>query len=269
MDRRLTRVGAATAAAALALCAGAAQAQDRPARIGDQPNLNGVWQVLNSADWNLEAHSASAYKDFDVQLGSFAGVPPGLSVVSTGEIPYKPAAVARRDANAASAPEEDPEAKCFLPGIPRATYAPYPFQIIQDGQGDMLFVYEYAATNRVIHMLEHNEPPIDTWMGLSNGSWDGDTLVVETTGFNGQSWLDRAGNYAGAGATVTERFTPIDADHIQYEATIENPDVFTQAWTISMPLYRRIEPNAELLEYRCVPFAEQMMYRDLKPEGAE
>jgi hypothetical protein len=267
--RGLARAGTAGAAAALIAAAAGAQAQDRPERIGGEPNLNGVWQAMNSAHWNLEAHSAEQLEDF-WQLGAVGAIPAGLSVVEGGEIPYLPAAVAQRDANGAGWPMDDPEAKCYLPGVPRAVYMDHAFQIVQGGDGtDILMVHEYAATNRVIHVEEHNEPPIDTWMGLSNGTWEGDTLVVVTTGFNGMSWLDRAGNYAGPGARITERFTPIDASHMQYEATIENPAVFSAPWTISMPLYRRIEPNAQILEFKCVPFSEMMLYGDLKPEDVE
>jgi hypothetical protein len=269
MDRALRRC-AAVVALAMALAAGAAGAQDRPARLDAEPNLNGVWRALNTAHWNLEAHSSESITTFARELGAIAAIPAGLSVVDGGAIPYLDEARAQRDANRAAWPAADPEAKCYLPGIPRATYMDHSFQIVQAGDGsDILVVYEYAAANRVIKMEQHMEPPIDTWMGVSNGVWDGDTLVVETTGFNGETWLDRAGNYAGAGAKVTERFTPAGADHIQYEATIENEAVFSRPWTISMPLYRDIAPNAQLLEFRCVPFSEMLLYGDLFPEGAE
>jgi hypothetical protein len=269
MVRRLARAGTVGVAAALVAAAGGALAQDRPARIGGEPNLNGVWQAMSSANWNLEAHPAEQLTDF-WQLGAIGAIPAGIGVVEGDDIPYLPEAVAQRDANRAAWPGEDPEAKCYLPGIPRAVYMDHPFQIVQGGGGaDILMVHEYASTNRVIHTEVHNEPPIDTWMGLSNGTWRGDTLEVVTTGFNGQSWLDRAGNYAGAGATVTERFTLLDDSHLQYEATIENPAVFSRPWTIRMPLYRRIEANAQILEFKCVTFSEDMLYGDLKPEGVE
>jgi hypothetical protein len=263
------RLKLACGAAVAGLIAATGAVAQEPARIGDAPNINGVWQAMNSAHWNLEPHSAEALPEEFAGLGAIGAIPAGLGVIEGGgTIPYLPAALAQRDANRASAPGGDPEAKCYLPGIPRATYMSLPFQIIQGG-GDLLFVYEYASTNRVIHVEEHNEPPIETWMGLSNGQWEGDTLVVETLAQNGQSWLDRSGNFLAAGAVVTERFTPIDADHLQYEATIEDPASFSEAWTISMPLYRRVEPNAQILEFKCVPFAEDLLYGDLKPEGAD
>jgi hypothetical protein len=260
--------GAVIAAAGTALAvAPGALAQDR---IAGEPNMNGVWEALNTANWNLEPHAADVISEAAPMLGAYAGIPAGLGVVDGGEIPYLPDALAKRDENRASFPQGDPEAKCYLPGIPRATYMPFPFQIIQSGGGaDILMVYEYASTNRVIHMQEHNEAPIDTWMGLSNGSWDGDTLVIETKSQNGQSWMDRAGNYLSPTATVTERFTLDGPNVIRYEATIEDPSVYSEPWTIRMPLYRRLEENAQILEYKCVPFAEEMLYRDLKPEGVE
>lgn len=257
-------------AAAAALIGATGAAAQTPERIGDQPNLNGIWQAMNTAYWNLEPHSAEAMPEpINALAGAIAAIPAGIGVVEGGAIPYLPEALAQRDANRASAPGGDPEAKCYLPGIPRATYMNLPFQIIQDGQGDLLFVYEYNSTNRVIHVEELNEPPIETWMGLSNGWWEGDTLIVETRGQNGQTWLDRSGNFLNTGAVVTERFSLIDANHIQYQATIEDPASFSAPWTISMPLYRRIEPNAQILEFKCVPFAEDLLYGDLKPEGAE
>jgi hypothetical protein len=260
----------AMAAASLALCATPSHAQQKPAappkrvaRIASQPNINGVWQAMTSAYWNLEAHSAEALKGF-WQLGSLAAIPAGQSVIDgDGKIPYKPDALAKRDTNRAGWPSADPETKCYLPGIPRATYMPYPFQIVQGG-GNILFVYSYATANRILYMSAHQEPPVDTWMGWSNGHWDGDTLVVETTGFNDSTWFDRAGNYHSGALKVTERFSPVDDSHMLYAATIDDPNVFTRAWTISMPLYRNIEPLAEVFEFKCVPFVEELLYKDLE-----
>ena len=257
-------------AAAMALCAATSYAQQkapapakRAARIAGQPNINGVWQAMNSANWNLEAHSAEALKGF-WQLGSLAAIPAGQSVIDgDGKVPYKPAALAKRDANRAGWPKTDPETNCYLPGIPRATYMPFPFQIVQGG-GNILFVYSYATANRIVYMSNHQKPPVDTWMGWSNGHWDGDTLVVENTGFNDSTWFDRAGNYHSGALKVTERFTPVDESHMNYSATIEDPEVFTRAWTISMPLYRHIEPQAEVFEFKCVPFVEELLYKDLE-----
>jgi hypothetical protein len=256
------------AAFAAALVAASSQAQQasapaRPARIGGQPNINGIWQAMNSANWNLEAHSAEALKGF-WQLGSLAAIPAGQSVIDgDGKVPYKPEALAQRDENRAGWPKSDPETSCYLPGIPRATYMPFPFQIVQGG-GDILFVYTYASANRLVNMGEPIEPPVDTWMGQSNGRWDGTTLVIETTGFNGMTHLDRAGNYHSSALKVTERFTPVDDNHLQYSATLEDPDTYTRAWTISMPLYRHVDPSAQILEFKCVPFVEELLYKDLE-----
>jgi hypothetical protein len=256
---------AATVAAALATAPSFAQQTDanRPERIAGQPNINGIWQAMNSANWNLEAHSAEALKDF-WELGSLGAIPAGQSVVDgDGKIPYLPEALAQRDENRAGWPKSDPETNCYLPGIPRATYMPFPFQIVQGG-GNILFVYTYASTNRLVNMGEPIVPPVDTWMGQSNGRWDGDTLVVETTGFNGMTWLDRAGNHHTNALKVTERFTPVSENHLQYSATLEDANVYSRPWTISMPLYRHIEPNAQILEFKCVPFVEELLYKDLE-----
>ncbi len=264
-----TVIVTALAAAVLGSAPSFAQAQApaksaaRPARIAGQPNFNGVWQAVGTAHWNLEAHSAQAIKSA-YQLGSLAAIPAGQSVIDgDGKIPYLPAALAKRDENRAGWPATDPEVKCYLPGIPRATYLPYPFQIIQGG-GNILFAYEYDSANRVVYMSNHQEPPIDTWMGWSNGHWDGDTLVVETSGNNDSTWFDRAGNYHSSALKVTERFTLEGDNLIRYSATIEDPQVFSRPWTISLPLYRRMEPNVQILEFKCVPFVEELLYKDLE-----
>jgi len=241
-----------------------AQERERPERIAGKPNLNGIWQAMNAAHWNLEGHSAEAIKDF-WQLGAIAAIPAGQSVVVGGTIPYKPEALAKREENRAGWPASDPEAKCYMPGIPRATYMPYPFQIVQ-GEGDViLFAYEYANANRPVYMNpeDHQIAPVDLWMGRSNGRWDGDTLVIEVNSNIDQTWLDRAGNYHSSAMVVTERYTLIDEHVMQYEATIDDPETFTRPWTIRMPLYRRMEENARLLEFNCVEFAEELLYGEL------
>ena len=238
-------------------------AAPRPDRIAGKPNFNGVWQAMGSAYWNLEDHSASDLKQF-WQLGAIAAMPAGQSVVEGGTIPYLPAALKKRQENMAGWPKTDPEAKCYMPGIPRATYMPYPFQIVQ-GQKDILFVYEYASSNRIVHMLTHQEPPVDSWMGWSDGKWDGDTLVIDVTGNNDSTWFDRSGNHHSDQLKVTERYQLAPgANHINYSATITDPKTFSRPWTIRMPLYRRMEPNAQLLEFKCVEFSEELLYGDLK-----
>jgi hypothetical protein len=240
---------------------GSAQNRERLEEINGQPNLNGIWQALGSAHWNLEAHSAQALEDF-WQLGSLASIPAGRSAVVGGTIPYLPEALAKRDENRAGWPKSDPEAACYLPGIPRATYMPYPFEIVQ-GDGDIFVVYAYASANRTIHVEDprtYEEVPVDTWMGWSNGRWEGDTLVVETMAQDDRTWLDRSGNYHSYMMTVTERFRRVTPDHIEYEATIEDPQVYSEPWTIRLPLYRDISDNAELLDFKCVEFSENLLY---------
>lgn len=250
--------------AAAALSTAVAQERERPERIAGKPNLNGIWQALNTAHWNLEGHSAEAIESL-WQLGALGAIPAGQSVVVGGTIPYKPEALAKRDENRAGWPAADPEAKCYMPGIPRATYMPYPFQIVQ-GEGDViLFAYEFANANRPVYMNpeDHVIAPVDLWMGWSNGRWDGDTLVIEVNSNIDQTWLDRAGNYHSSAMVVTERYTLLDENIMQYEATIDDPEVFTRPWTIRMPLYRRVEDNARLLEFNCVEFAEELLYGEL------
>jgi hypothetical protein len=252
-------------AAATWFAGSAAEAQklDRPATISGHPNLNGLWQALNTAYWNLEGHSVEGFPKEFSQLGAIGVIPAGQSVLhGGGAIPYLAAALKKRNENRSKWPEADPEAKCYMLGVPRVTYQNRPFQIFQ-GNGDLLMVYPFAAANRVIYMKDHSEAPVDSWMGKSNGDWEGDTLVVTTTAQNGESWLDRAGNFATNQLKVTERFKLLDANHIWYEATLEDPQTFSRPWTIEMPLYRLIDNNAQLLELKCVPYADMVLYHDL------
>ncbi len=269
MQDRSARWATATAVIAVGLVLGAtvaaAQTTDyRAPRAGDgNPDLNGIWQALGNAHWDIEPHSAGpgAVRE----LGAIDAVPPGHGVVDGGSIPYRTEARAQRDENFAQRLELDPVIKCYLPGVPRATYMPFPFQIIQSEQHIMM-VHEYAGAVRTIYMENHTPAPAPTWMGWSNGTWDGESLVVETSGFNGQTWFDRAGNFHSDALRVIERFTPRSADTMLYEVTIEDPNIFTRPWTMSMPLYRRVEPNAEILEFRCVEFVEDLLYGHLRKQ---
>jgi hypothetical protein len=271
MLRAARPLAAALAVSLLAGCQPAAQSPTEPSggalpRLGGNPDLNGIWQSIGTAYWNIEDHSAVGLPDF-WQLGALAAVPAGQSIVEGGTIPYLPEALAKRDENRAGWPKSDPEVKCYMPGIPRATYMPFPFRIVQS-DGDILFAYEFASANRIVNMSNHQESPVDTWMGWSNGRWDGDTLVVEVTGNTEQTWFDRAGNHHSNQMKVTERYTLVDPNHIEYEATIEDPQTFSRPWKISLPLYRRLDRNVQLLEFKCVEFAEELLYGDLvkKPE---
>lgn len=228
-----------------------------PRSFDGHADLSGIYQAINTANWDLQDHSPAPGTMW--QTGAIASEPPGQSVVEGGAIPYKPEALAKKKTNFDNRRTADPEAKCYMPGIPRANYMPYPFQIVQTPRG-VMFVYEFASANRLVNMGKPEEAGSDTWMGTNNGHWEGDTLVVDVTGLNGLAWFDRAGDYATNNLHVVERFTRTDASHLNYEATIEDPDVFTRPWKISMPLYRIEDKNAQLLEFKCVEFAEELLY---------
>ena len=255
-------VAGGLAAIVVTACAPAQPQAYRAPRTPDgTPDLSGIWQANNTANWDLEAHAARPGPVF--ALGAAFSVPAGIGVVDgDGAIPYRPEALEKKKENGEKWMTLDPEVKCFMPGIPRATYMPFPFRIVQ-GDGDILFVYEFASANRIVHMSNHEEPPVDSWMGWSNGRWDGNDLVIEVTGNNDQTWFDRAGNYHGAMMKVTERYKMVDKDHIEYTATIEDPETFERPWTISLPLYRRTDKNVQLLEFKCVEFSEELLYGDL------
>ncbi len=262
----------------LLLLAMQAQAQQRPAyrapRLpGTQtPDLNGIWQAINSANWDIEPHAAGP-SPFPALTGAIGAEPAGQGVVEGGKIPYQPWAAARKKENLEKRLTRptthdlndttgDPEAKCYLPGVPRATYIGLPFQIIQTAR-QILLSYEFASATRMVFMDRKPKPPADSWMGWSIGSWEGDTLVIDVTALNDKTWFDRAGNFHSDALHVVERYTPLSPYHLMYEATIEDSKVFTRPWKISMPLYRRMEPNIQSLEFKCVEFSEEFIYGHL------
>lgn len=208
-----------------------------------KPDLSGIWQVMNTAAWDIQDHSAQK------------GVPAGVGVVVGNELPYKPEALAKKRENYANRATADPESKCYLPGVPRIMYMPYPFQIFQKAD-QITMLFEYVHATRAIYTNGTQHPPghIDWWMGDSRGRWEGDTLVVDVVHFNDLTWFDRAGNFHSDELHVIERYSLVDRDHIDYEVTIEDPKVFTRPWTMRMPLYRRIEKNIQVLEYECYAF---------------
>jgi hypothetical protein len=240
-----------------------APAYKAPKTKDGKADLNGIWQAMNEANWDIRPHAASQGPVFS--LGAAYSTPAGLGVVEGGDIPYKPEAAAKQKANYADRLKLDPEVKCYMGGVPRSTYMPYPFQIVQ-GTDTMMFVYEFAGAVRVINMKAPTKAPADSWMGWSNGKWEGDSLVVDVTSLNDQTWFDRAGNWHSDQLHVIECYTRVGPDALQYEATIEDPKVFTRQWKMSMPLYRRMEKNAQLLEYKCVEFAEEVLYGHLRKQ---
>ncbi|MGB1140762.1 MAG: hypothetical protein ACPG1A_07675 [Halioglobus sp.] len=262
----------------LSLYTAATLAEYEPPRTaGGKPDLNGVWQVINRANFNLEPHPAQAAMQMRegpvvpvpageiVALGAVGAVPAGLGVVEGDRIPYQDWALKQRDDNRANWLDRDPEIRCYLPGIPRATYMPFPFQIFHN-EDALVFSYEYAGAVRNVALENPGPPPIDSWMGQSWAEWDGDTLVIYTEGSNGQTWLDRAGNFHSEKLKVTERITR-DSDHtLLYEATLEDEKVYAEPWTISMPLYKRVGRDAQLMQFNCVEFVEELMYGHLRKE---
>jgi hypothetical protein len=265
-------VAAAAAASLMALQLGVTPAASqgevyKPRRTtSGAVDLNGIWQSLNTANWDLQAHAARAGQV--IALGAIGAVPAGIGVVEGGEIPYLPAAAAKRRENFENRLTEDPEIKCYLPGVPRATYMPYPYQIVQTPQ-HILMAYEYAGATRTIYMDKAHRSPSDSWMGHSVGRWEGDTLVVDVTSLNDQTWLDRSGNHHSDALHVVERYTPRSPDALTYEAVIEDPKVFSRPWKISMPLYRRLEKDAQLFEFKCVEFVEELMYGHLRKQTSK
>ncbi len=274
----VARVVLGLLAAALVPMYAQAQSSDIPRTVSGRPDLNGIWQALGNAHWDNEPHQARAAHQIEpapvvpvpppeeVSIGALGAVPPGMGIVEGGEIPYLPQALATREANRASWVTLDPVVKCYLPGVPRATYMPFPFQIFQS-ESAFFITYEYAGADRNIYLEDPGPPQVDAWMGQSVGHWEGDTFVVEAQGFTGQAWLDRSGNHASYQLRVTERYTMTSPYHILYEATLEDPGTFSRPWTIRLPLYKHIEDNARIGVFKCVEFVEELLYGQYRKVG--
>ena len=254
---------------------GSAQRGTIPRAADGKPDMNGIWQALGNAHYDIEPHvarGAMAWRPGPVvpvpakevvALGAVGAVPSGQGIVVGGRIPYTAAALAKKKENQQHWLERDPEIKCYLPGVPRATYMPFPFQIFQSARA-FFIAYEYAGAVRNIYLEDPGPPQVDSWMGQSVGAWAADTFVVTTTGFNAETWFDRAGNHHTEAMKVVERFSMLGPDHIQYEATIEDPQTFTRPWTIRLPLYRHVNADARLGQFKCVEFVEELMLGHLR-----
>ena len=275
MRRCLDVASSAAVVSMLAVTAAAQAPTYKAARLAgtDRPNLHGLWQALTEANWDIQAHAAQPGPP---QFGALYAEPAGPGIVEGNEIPYQPWAMAKKKENfekrltrvntdGVRLEPLDPEAKCYLPGVPRANYMPFPFEIIQ-GDKKILVAYEFASASRLITLDKAEPAPVESYMGWSNGRWDGDTLVVDVTGMNDKTWFDRAGNFHSDALHVVERWTPAGPDVLQYEATIEDPKVFTRPWKMSFPLYRRLDRNAQYLEFKCVPFSEELVYGHLRKQ---
>ena len=244
---------------------------------GKHPDLNGVWQVLNTANYNIEPHAASAALQMRpgpvtpvpakevLALGAVGSVPAGLGIVEGGVVPYTAEAKKQRDANKADWIHKDPEIKCYLPGVPRANYMAFPFQIFQSEKATLI-AYEYAGAVRNLLFTDPGPAPVDSWMGQSVAKWEGDTLVVTVTGMNDSTWFDRAGNFHTADMKVVERWTPTGPGVMRYEAEITDPGTFTRPWKMSFNLYKRVGDDARLQQIKCVEFVEELMYGHLRKE---
>jgi hypothetical protein len=209
-----------------------------PRMADGRPNLQGIWQVRNRASYDLQDHVARH------------GMPAGRGVVDGGVIPYQPWAVKKKAENFANRAAADPLSHCFLPGVPRIMYMEWPFQIFQTPT-HVAMTFEWTQVHRLIY-TNGSKPAdgIEFWMGDSRGRWEGDTLVVDVTNHNDRTWFDMAGNFHSEALKVVERYTMLDRDTLRYEATIEDPKVFTRPWTIRMPLHRH-KDMSRLLEYQC------------------
>lgn len=243
-----------------------AQSNEFPRTPDGKPDFSGIWQAVSSAHYDIEPHAAREGAHPGL-FGALSAIPAGLGVVEQGRIPYNEQSLRQRDENRANAIELDPLAKCYMPGVPRANLLPFPFQIVQSREV-ILIAHEFAEANRILYVDQPEvESQVDAWMGHSNAHWEGDTLVVRVTGQMPDTWFDQAGNFHSWEMVVEERWTPMGPNHVDYQATITDPNTFTQPWTIKLPLYRRMEPNMQLLEFKCAEFAEEYLYGEWRKPG--
>jgi hypothetical protein len=231
------------------LLAGTAAAADRIPRLNGKPDFSGIWQTTSAADFDLEPHSTR--KD----------APPSAGIVVGNVIPYLPAALEQKKKNFAARDSSDPRLKCWTLGTPRGIYYPEPFQILQRPE-DLTVVFEFGHSVRTIHNngTLHPTEKNQYWLGDSRGHWDGDTLVVDATDFEDETWLDRAGNYHSEDMHVVERWQLLDANTIDYRATIEDPNVFSHSWEIEVILYRHREKDFQLIENYCFTLDNDKYY---------
>jgi hypothetical protein len=219
-----------------------------PRAADGKPDFSGIWEATSSADYDLEPHAAR--KD----------APPGAGVIEEGSIPYLEAALEQKRKNFAARELDDPRLKGWTLGVPRGIYYPEPFQIFQRAR-DLTIVHQFGHSVRTIHKNGTKHPGGDRnefWLGDSRARWDGDTLVVDVTDFNDETWLDRAGNFHSDALHVVERWRFLDPNTLEYRATLEDPQVFSRPWTVSVLLHRHREKNFQLIEdYRFTTDYEQ------------
>lgn len=266
IQNKISKLGLVAVAALFSISQVAAQSGEIPRTPSGKPDLSGIWQAMTSAHYDIEPHAA-AEGPHPGLMGALSAKPAGLGIVEGGRIPYNEQARRVRDENRIDAIDKDPLTKCYMPGVPRANYMPFPFQIVQS-ESVILMAYEFAESNRIVYVDQPElESQVDAWMGHSNAHWEGDTLVVRVTGQMPDTWFDRSGNHHSWEMVVEERWTATGANHIQYEATITDPNTFTQPWSISFPLYRHIDEDMQLLEFKCAEFSEEYLYGEWRKPG--
>lgn len=266
IKKHVAKLGLLTLVCLFSISQAAAQSGDIQRTPSGKPDLSGIWQAMTSAHYDVEPHAASEGAHPGL-MGAISATPAGLGIVEGGRIPYNEQSRRVREENKANALENDPLTKCYMPGVPRANYMPFPFQIVQS-EGVILIAYEVAESNRIVYVDQPElESQVDAWMGHSNAHWEGDTLVVRVSGQMPDTWFDRSGNHHSYEMVVEERWTATGADHVQYEATITDPNTFTAPWTISFPLYRHVADNMQLLEFKCAEFAEEFLYGEWRKPG--
>ena len=233
---------------------------DPPRTPDGKPDLQGYWRPDVGTSYSIENLELQ-----EIFQGPVEGLTPDPRKKATsrivdpadGKVPYQPWAAAKQKAifdnhTHPNAEQIDPQAHCFLSGVPRPMYLPTQYQILQPN-GYVVILYETNHTHRAIPLdgRPHLGGNIQLWMGDSRGRWEGDTLVVDTRRFNGKVWFDIIGDFQSDALHVVERFTLVSPDRIDYEATIEDPKLYTRPWKMAIPIVRIKEQGYQLMEYAC------------------
>ena len=199
-----------------------------PQLAGGTPDLTGIWRQPNGIKYTVNL-------DADLPPGTVQMTPEGARL-------YKE----RQD----NLSKDDPVGYCLYPGVPQMNAVPYPYNILQT-PGQITILYEAFRTFREIFTdgRAHPQDPNPAWFGYSIGHWEGDTLVVETMGLNGKTWVDTGGHPSTDKLRVTERWRRRDFGHIELETTVDDPGSYLKPWTVKYEL--RLMPDTELLEYLC------------------
>jgi len=235
----------------VALMASAATKDAVPRASDGKPDLSGVWQggSTRKGSWE-EANTGLGVGGTGTDPKAAANVSPSAPQTGRDPAPYQDWAAKKVMESYNKRGIDDPAAFCLPPGLPRLTILGlFPIQIVQTPK-QIIMLYEYMNVFRIIPIgLKHPEDMVPTYLGDSVAHWEGDTLVVDITGFNDKTWLTATGTFHSTALHMTERYTRVSKDQINYETTMEDPKVLTRPWVVKSTMMLR--EGTRVQEYVC------------------